>query len=180
TSTATRFSSPCLSSCARKSRRSLYFIYVLYVAGPGASISRSCQVIQRDTGKYRCAHPVVVEKSLEAARAVAVVDQAVLIQDQPQRCCKANVINDAEILHQANGSHTPEKNCVAQHHTGNVETSERDGGSLDADLEIVDLVHHGVFGIVGDHPHEVCPHQEPGKERHFPGLGGECHRDAKA
>ena len=57
---------------------------------------------------------------------------------------------------------------------------EGDGGSLDADLEVVLAVHHGVFGVVGYGPENVGQQHEPRDQRHFPGLCREAHGDAEA
>src|SRR5688500_1125134 len=107
TSTPTRFSSPCFSSCARKSRRSLYF---MCWGVPELNLG-GCfhQVIKRDSGEYRCAHPVVVEEGLETACPVAIVDQLVLIHDQRERGGKVGIVNDAEILDQSDERHGAEK-----------------------------------------------------------------------
>ena len=69
---------------------------------------------------------------------------------------------------------------MAQHHTHDIETAESNGGSLDADLEIVRFIHHGIFGIVSDDPKQVSRHQYPGNERHLAGLRGKSHGNTEA
>ena len=49
-----RFNSPWLSSFARKSRRSLYFIVV------GHLLNRFCQVTEHNAGKHHRTYPVIV------------------------------------------------------------------------------------------------------------------------
>ena len=69
---------------------------------------------------------------------------------------------------------------IAQHHRRHVEAAEGDGGGLDADLQVVVAVDHGVFGVVGHRPEHVGEQQPPGFGRHAVEMGGIGHRDAEA
>ena len=64
---------------------------------------------------------------------------------------------------------------VAEHDGGDVKTTEGDRRGLDADLEVVVAVDHGVFGIVGHRPEDVGQQQPPGLRRHLAELRGVGH-----
>ena len=50
---------------------------------------------------------------------------------------------------------------VKHHHRRHIPTPQRNGRGLDAQRQIVIAVHHGVFGVVGQHPKQIAQHQQP-------------------
>ena len=69
---------------------------------------------------------------------------------------------------------------VENHDGRHVPLPQGDGGGLDAYLQVIVAVHHGVFGVIRQHPAQVARHQRPGQRRHLPLRGGIGHGNAKA
>ena len=161
------------------------------------------QIWPTDTTRYRAARSTATptntvapnqwfrRKAFEAAVAAAVADQPVVPQrlarrgqdTQPEPPAQAQVESDGRPGYEVGG--------VKRHHPRHIPPAQRDGRGLDADLEVIVAVDHGVLGIVGQHPAQVAQQQRPGLRRHRGGQTGQRripptqhgrkrHRDTKA
>ena len=72
-----------------------------------------------------------------------------------------------------------EVRSIAQRHCRHVKPPQRNGRCVDANFHIVVAVHHGVFGVVCNHPKQVAEKQHPSQHWHARLHRCKRHRYAK-
>jgi len=68
---------------------------------------------------------------------------------------------------------------IKNHDGGHIPAAQCDGRGFHADFQVVITVHHGVFGVVGQHPKQVAQQHAPGEKWHLALHGRKRHRNAK-
>src|SRR5205823_1596178 len=106
--------------------------------------------VERDTGEYGEAEPMIVEKRAKACFAFARADPPHVLDRKRESDGKSRVIRRPHRISKADERHRAEIDRIAQRNRRDVEAAECQRRRTNVDGDVVVAVNHRIFGIVGD------------------------------
>src|SRR5438105_14892860 len=135
--------------------------------------------VERDTGEYGEAEPMIVEERAKGCFALARANPPQMLNRESESDRKSKVISRAHRIAKTDEHHRAEINRVAERDRRYIEAAECQRRCANADVDVVVPIDHRVFGVVSDDPEKIDDQQHPGEQRHGILHGSERHRDAE-